>query len=179
MANFKKRQKNKGFTLIELLVVIAIIALLAVIVMASLNTARDKAQNTKRNEMAIQYVNALALYRDGNTSYPNTGNDDYICIGAEWDGDGCVSGVEGVSNVVLNGALKTFISGPPTNNHPLNANNADWSGTAYRCTDALVCDNYELEWYVKGNFRCSIDAQRDETLLLELGIVKCTYSSLN
>ena len=42
--SFQLHQKNKGFTLIELLVVVAIIGLLSSVVLASLNTARAKAQ---------------------------------------------------------------------------------------------------------------------------------------
>lgn len=44
MQNIHSFKKNKGFTLIELLVVISIIGLLSSVVLASLQSARDKAQ---------------------------------------------------------------------------------------------------------------------------------------
>ncbi|HEY4499365.1 MAG TPA: type II secretion system protein [Candidatus Paceibacterota bacterium] len=57
--------KNKGFTLIELLVVIAIIGILASVVLASLNTARNKASDAAVKGSLQQIRNQAALYYDG------------------------------------------------------------------------------------------------------------------
>jgi prepilin-type N-terminal cleavage/methylation domain-containing protein len=62
--------KNKGFTLIELLVVIAIIGILASVVLASLNTARNKnadaaiksGLNQARTEAELFYISNNGTY---------------------------------------------------------------------------------------------------------------------
>lgn len=62
---------KKGFTLIELLVVISIIGILSSVVIASLNTAREKARDTNRITDLKQLQLALELYYDSNSSaYP-------------------------------------------------------------------------------------------------------------
>ena len=61
---------SAGFTLIELLVVIAIIGILSSTVLASLNSARSKARDTRRKADMKQLQLALELYYDSNGSYP-------------------------------------------------------------------------------------------------------------
>lgn len=61
---------DRSFTLIELLVVVAIISILASVVLASLNTAREKARNAQRIANVNQIANAIALYQNDNGGVP-------------------------------------------------------------------------------------------------------------
>ncbi len=63
--------EKRGFTLIELLVVIAIIGVLSSIVLASLNTARAKANDAKRIGDFHALSIGLAMYYDKYGKYPN------------------------------------------------------------------------------------------------------------
>lgn len=61
----------RGFTLIELLVVIAIIGVLASVVLASLNSARQKSRDVRRIADIKQLQLALEMYFDSCRQYPN------------------------------------------------------------------------------------------------------------
>lgn len=61
---------QRGFTLIELLVVIAIIGILASIVLVSLNGARSKARDTRRQADVMNIAKALELYNLNKDKYP-------------------------------------------------------------------------------------------------------------
>ncbi|MDD5589740.1 MAG: type II secretion system protein [Candidatus Portnoybacteria bacterium] len=60
----KKKGEKRGFTLIELLVVIAIIGILATIVLVSLNSARVKARDARRQSDIHQIALAMEMCYD-------------------------------------------------------------------------------------------------------------------
>jgi type IV pilus assembly protein PilE len=63
------KKYSKGFTLIELLVVIAIIGILSSVVLASLNTARNKGSDAAAKAGYAQLRNAAELFYDGGSTY--------------------------------------------------------------------------------------------------------------
>ncbi len=77
-----KFSTSGGFTLIELLVVIAIIGVLSSAVLASLNSARLKANDARRISDLHQIQTALELYYDSSNSYPSGSFDSRV--GGEW-----------------------------------------------------------------------------------------------
>ena len=62
--------RQSGFTLIELLVVIAIIGTLASVVLASLNSSREKARNSAKAAQLDAVLKALEIYYIDNGSVP-------------------------------------------------------------------------------------------------------------
>jgi type IV pilus assembly protein PilA len=65
------KKSNKGFTLIELLVVIAIIGILSAVVLASLNTARNKGKAASAVG-SMTSMRAQAEIYNSNGSYPSS-----------------------------------------------------------------------------------------------------------
>jgi len=65
--------KNKGFTLIELLVVIAIIGVLASVVLASLNSARNKGADAAIRSNLANLRAQAEIYFDTNGNYGTNG----------------------------------------------------------------------------------------------------------
>ena len=64
MKFFNNVKNNRGFTLIELLVVISIIGLLASVVLSSLNSARTKARDARKQADFKNIQTALYLFYD-------------------------------------------------------------------------------------------------------------------
>lgn len=66
----RQQQSSRGFTLIELLVVIAIIGILSTLAVVALNTARQKARDSKRVADIRQITTGLELYFTDASAYP-------------------------------------------------------------------------------------------------------------
>lgn len=63
---------KKGFTLIELLVVIALIGILSTLVIANLNSARERSRDVQRKSDLRNVQTALRLYYNDHGSFPAT-----------------------------------------------------------------------------------------------------------
>ncbi len=166
---------NYGFTLIELLVVIAIIGILASVVLASLNEARENARDAVRKADLDQIRIAMNLY------YNNHGNFIEGGSGCGWrgNGQGWFNFVDGIPSsypksivqcLIDDGALSAEIIDPtggrtsnPTNGYTYmkyhcslgtfiyaKLENEPQSSTATNGTCCATCDSsFGMNYYIK------------------------------
>ncbi len=152
--------KTKGFTLVELLVVISIIGLLSSTVLASVNSARDRAENATTLQIVGQYRLALELFYDDNNKYPKDHPpladlaNNPVCLGVY------PSGTCGMNNTVMEdinfeNSIKQYIPGLPPLLRTLNTGIGQWSGLTYECVP-IGCNQYVLKWFIKIGQSCAI-----------------------
>lgn len=177
----QKINTKKGFTLIELLVVVAIISLLAAVIVAGLADARGGAKNSKRNEIARQYVIALGLYQGEYGQYPERCIDcaektERVCLGSGYPGGVCYVLGDHSQNNAVNTKISQFIPGIPASLDSTIADDHSFTGISYKCVDTN-CLDYELSWVLEGkgsDSQCFGGAKK-QSASSELGI--CTFSS--
>ncbi len=114
-------KNKKGFTLIELLVVIAIIGLLSTLAIVSLNTARQKSRDSKRQADVRTMQSAIELYINDNGAIPGCATADG-CAADDWP--------------TLQTALATYLVGaqlpvPPGSGGTCAGGAADFTGDCY------------------------------------------------
>lgn len=169
MKRIRNQKQNEGFTLIELLVVISIIALLFTIVLAGVQSARNKAKNTKLNEIAMQYVNAFALYTTDGTAFPQTESitSKYVCLG--YGDDYCIDGARQGDDSPdgIESKIQTHYPDMPTyEEYEVEImEGISVSGIMYKYTPTSGTDEIskkpQLEWYLEGSVECPLGADKE------------------
>jgi prepilin-type N-terminal cleavage/methylation domain-containing protein len=138
------KNKIKGFTLIELLVVIAIIGILSAIVLASLNTARQKGVNAQIEADLSELQSQASIDYDSFASPGSYGTSTPAFTAAQsaWGVTG--TGAPGTGGVGILGAtaaaLDTSASNALNQISTDNSNKLQWidTGTAYVVEAALT-----------------------------------------
>lgn len=131
---------NRGFTLIELLVVIAIIGILSSVVLASLNTARNKGSDAAIKSQLAGLRAQAEIYYDNNSTYGANANCVITFAAPPTAGAGC-TGLT-TDTTFLNGLKGASTSSGANVLVNIQASPAQWAGQAalkgggYWCVDS-------------------------------------------
>ncbi len=154
-------RRDSGFTLMELLVVLAIIGVLASIVLASLQSARDKAQNTYTVISIKQVINALEIIYSERGDYPASTDlvqpTSIVSLSSDTP-NGCLAMIQLLydSNVVKQEFSMGLSNFPKVKPVEMNILGTDYNiCPSYRCAtyDMVtgICSRVILSYPIKGN----------------------------
>ena len=144
---------------------IAIIGVLASVVLASLNSAREKSRNAARLAQAQEFIKALELYYADNGDYP--------CANAGNCGDRSVENLNpdtaAGGELISSGYINTIPEDPTfsTNSGGTGCNSADATGYCYCSAPAhsSTPGSYILTIELEGQQRCNIQRGSNTALL--------------
>ncbi len=130
----KMKKLQKGFTLIELLVVIAIIGILSSVVLASLNTARNKGNDAKVKAQMAGARASAEVYFDTNNGYGTAAD----CTSAMFaDNASGMANYTLPANVILNYPSGTVVRcGSNGASYAITASLNNGGVAAYWCVDS-------------------------------------------
>lgn len=169
---FPKKYKHSGFTLIELLVVIAIIGILASVVLASLNSAREKSRNASYLAQIRQYQNALNMYFTDNGTFPIVSG--YACIGVGYEGGNCVFGGVYPENSSASISFRTLMAPYIDPTAKAGPQSGTFTGVLYR--EENSGRNYRIIYLLEGpNLACSLGGSSFGGIYTTAGYTRCDY----
>ena len=149
--HLKQMKRNKGFTLIELLVVIAIIGILSAIVLASLNSARQKAQDSRiKSQLGSMRAAAELYYGNHNYKYATAALDECDTASTIFTDD--TSGMLGLITATKSDANDVISCGATADEWSVDAQLKD--GT-YWCVDSSGKSKPEAGPHAAGVTVCS------------------------
>lgn len=122
---------KSGFTLVELLVVISIIGFLSTTVLASLNSARDKAERARSSIVLSEYIKTLYLIYDDTGDYPPLNWLVSACLGSNTDGM-CGKNNSDSNHTSFDDTLKKYLPDLPVFKS-INAGGITYEGPIYNC----------------------------------------------
>ncbi|MDP2650435.1 MAG: prepilin-type N-terminal cleavage/methylation domain-containing protein [bacterium] len=150
--SIRSKYGERGFTLIELLVVVAIIGMLSSVVLASLNSAREKSRDARRLADMRQLQTALELIYDSTSpvEYPDAlsslESGGYIAKVPTDPSTGGAYLYDNLTNAdgacaVASGSCTSYVLGIQLENTGHGALSGDIDGTVggVNCTDPVYC----------------------------------------
>jgi prepilin-type N-terminal cleavage/methylation domain-containing protein len=147
-----------GFTLIELMVVVSIIALLSVVILFSINKARDKGENAATIQQVQEYITAIQLsYVPNGKVFPTYGGTQAGCLAVTNTSSGPRCNFGSLINAypqAQRDIINNYIKISPLNPPAISSTGAIFDSIRYSsdATGSL----FRLDYPMKGTTNCAI-----------------------